>query len=109
MTTTLEKFKGMQAGNYCTLPKIDVEIVAPAPACETCDREIRQHETERDHWGPVWVHADTGEREHHIAHRPACRYCGTNDKGVVVDRTYPYHDARECSRCGAVAGYAIGD
>lgn len=109
MTTTFEKWKGAERPNYCTLPTIDVEIVTPAPACATCDREIKEHPTERNWAGPLWVHADTGEREHYIKHRPTCRYCGTNDKGVVVDRQHAWHDARECSRCGGVSGYAIGD
>lgn len=109
MTTTFQKWNGTPRANYCTLPKVDVEIVVPVPACKTCDREIKKHETERDWSGPVWVHADTGEREHYIAARPACHYCGTNDKGVVHYRQHPWHDATECDRCGGELGYAIGD
>jgi len=109
MTTTFEKFKGMQAGNYCTNPRIDVEIIDDPTRCNepTCGRTIIK--TGDSYW-PKWVHEDTGDSDgHYVCPRASCRYCGTNDPQYVGVHQYAWYDATECSRCGGVTGYALGD
>jgi len=108
MTTTFEKFKSTRAGNYCTLPTKDVEILNPTPVCDTCEGELV--------WNPKGGWLKTGDFEHvgattctYARVRATCKYCGTNEKGVVVYKQHAWHDANECSRCGGVDGYAIGD
>lgn len=109
MTTTFEKYKGAKRGNYCTLPTIDVEIIQPAAYCRKCGGAMV--------WNPKAQHG--GRWEHETPPEPGgctsgeaatrCQYCGTNEAGVVVYHQRPYSDEIDCSRCGGVWGYGIGD
>lgn len=119
MTTTFERWNGTQRGNYCTLPTIDVEIIDPEPYCAyqgyganrsatPCGRAIHDTKEGPSYMPATWKHVDGNED--HRADRPSqCRYCGTNEFGVVVSKQYAWYDATECSRCGGVVGYALGD
>ena len=109
--TTLAAFAGQRAGNYCTLPTIDVPILADVRLCNACDREV----VHRPHpkgvgWGlGRWVHegGDSGDGPtHYVSARPRCRYCRSN---AAVYRQHAWFDAVECARCGGVDGFAIGD
>lgn len=120
MPTTFERWNGTQRGNYCTLPTIDVEIIEnPEAYCayqgygenrkETpCGRAI--HDTkEGPSYSPTsWKHVD-GNDDHRAATPSRCHYCGTNEFGVVVFKQQSWSDESECSRCGGVLGFAIGD
>lgn len=109
MTTTFEKYQGTQRGNYCTLPTIDVEIIEPPGYCRNCSG-VMVYDPKARLFG-AWVHETEPEpgtcRYASVASR--CGYCGTNEKGVVVFHQRAYSDETECSRCGGVSGYGIGD
>lgn len=68
MTTTKEAFAGQRQGNYCTLPKIDVEILPDVLLCRHCRQEIVHVDVplEGVHAlgmaGGIWVHADDPRR-----------------------------------------------
>lgn len=103
--TTLTKYAGKQAANYCTMPKIDVVILPRVTHCAEsgCDKVVRY-----DQQGMRWVHEDE-TTEHYVAPRTRCSYCNTEDPAEVQYRQHAWHDAVECKRCGGVLGFAIGD
>ncbi|MDN5767914.1 MAG: hypothetical protein L0H78_19105 [Humibacillus sp.] len=131
MTTTSEKFTGQRQPNYCTLPKLDVEILPDVLICENCRREIVRVSVPVDNgrghgWGEgIWVHADDpegyeifpigtwprvkGTSEHYVAPATRCRYCHTSDPAEVTFVRAAYSDETRCSRCGGVHGFGIGD
>lgn len=112
MTTTLEKYAGQQAHNYCTLPQRDVPILNPLPVCQQqgCGRVVVTQPTGKVYPSRRWVHADSRDTDgHSVWPRPSCDYCGTNDAGTVHNRQYAWYNATECDRCGGVSGYPIGD
>ncbi|MFE7198480.1 hypothetical protein [Microbacterium oxydans] len=129
MTTTLERYKGQNARNYCALPTIDVEIIDDdSRTCSVCDGEVQYdvrrgqwahdpadfecegHEPEpgRDHEFGVEVFCDGScNPEHRVQLRDRCTYCG--GEGALETTQHAWHDATTCARCGGVVGYAIGD
>ena len=111
MTTTKEKFAGQRAGNYCTLPTVDVPILPDHRVCETCHQLILyvEHPKGASYGNGMWVHVvdcPPGTEQHRIAPRVRCRYCHSHEAKF---RQHAWHDAVECPRCGGVDGYAIGD
>jgi hypothetical protein len=107
MPTTLATDFG-RSRNYCTPPSVDVEILEPARHCENCGEAVR-YDSSAGLLG-TWVHIDPDlDGLHYTAPRPFCDYCHADQAGVVVYRQHAWHDAVECSRCGGVVGYAIGD
>lgn len=115
--TTLEYWAGRRAGNYSSLPTIDVEIL---PDVYTCGREGCSA-PELKYRKAGWVTgADGAERYdgggfEHVAgdldHEPSvmarCRFCrGT---GALTSSMHAWHDETRCDRCGGRSGYAIGD
>lgn len=110
MTTTLTAFAGKQARNYSSNPRIDVDIIPVderKPHCSTCGVEvIRLNPT--DLYGiPQYAHTEQVETPHHISIRACCAYCGSDESVKAIQ--HAWYDAIECSRCGGVTGYAIGD
>jgi Zn finger protein HypA/HybF involved in hydrogenase expression len=106
MATTLEKYAGARQGNYCTLPKLDVEILPDVFHCKHCDGQIKYRGTWPD---SKWVHITPLAEEHKPEPRLRCMYCHTDSPEHVSYKRYAWHDATECTRCGGVNGYAIGD
>ena len=126
MTTTLQKYAGKRAANYSTNPTIDVEILDAPFECSTCDGEV-----EYDLKLGRFVHdpadfecegheslngADMGASvfcdgscnpEHRVDIKPKCTYCGA--LGTLTYTAHAWYDAQECSRCGGIAGWALGD
>lgn len=108
MSTTFEKYAGKPARNYCDNPTKDVEILECTPECSKCAGEMRWDPKGGGYGWGTWVHVgDTDCR--HWAPRATCAYCGTNEAGVVVRRQHAWYDAVECSRCGGMTGWSIGD
>lgn len=108
MATTLETFAGSTARNYCTLPKIDVEILPDVRHCETeaCGAVVI-YDPAAGMFG-AWVHASANTPDHgRVAVRTRCTYCRSEDDVKYV--MHAWHDAIECTRCGGVDGHAIGD
>lgn len=108
MTTTFEKFKGTQRGNYCDLPSIDVEIIEnPVRTCKTCGEVVVFNPSGGPYQWGEWEHAT--KKDHTASIHSTCFYCGCNDPELVKYRQHAWHDAVECERCGGSHGYAIGD
>jgi hypothetical protein len=103
--TTLTKFAGQRAGNYSTLPTIDVEILPDVQVCKACAAPIVHVPDPKSVFGHRWEHAQPGA-EHWVSAATRCRYCHSHD---AVYRQHAWYDAVECPRCGGVAGCAIGD
>jgi hypothetical protein len=105
VVTTIEKFPGI-GRDYNTNPTIDVEVLEGPAHCESDGGDIVF-----DPSAYRWNHAEgfecTAPRLPYP--RPKCRFCGTDEAGVVVDKQHAWYDARECTRCGGVSGFAIGD
>ncbi|APD19316.1 hypothetical protein SEA_CEPENS_90 [Mycobacterium phage Cepens] len=102
--TTFQKYRGKRAGNYCTLPTIDVEILPDERQCEKCGVPVvRKESTDLIQ---RFRHADGSDADHYVSPATRCRYCHSHD---AVYRQHAWHDAIECPRCGGVDGYAIGD
>lgn len=104
MPTTLETFAGKQAGNYCTMPKLDVEILPATRHCQTCDAAI-VFDGNAGLFGQ-WTHL-TGDGAHTALPRLQCHYCHA-ETGVTFVQA-PYSDETRCTRCGGVDGFGIGD
>lgn len=131
MTTTLETFAGQRAGNYCTMPRLDVEILPDVLLCGHCGEEIVRMEVPLDNgrlytWTEsVWVHAVDpeafevfpvgayprvkGTSDHYVTPTLRCPYCHTNDPDEVTFVRAAYSDETRCTRCGGVNGFGIGD
>ncbi|WP_102145614.1 hypothetical protein [Mycobacterium hubeiense] len=108
MATTIETFAGAVKHNYCTLPTIDVEILPDIRHCETCGEPVT-HQPDRKH-GLLggWVHTSSEVPDHgRVSPRTRCRYCNSDEHARYVQ--HAWFDAIECSRCGGVDGFAIGD
>lgn len=127
--TTFEKFAGQRAGNYSSNPTVDVEILDGPTMCgaresdgSRCLRPIvRDHEAQPTYMA-YWKHADVEgpgpALNHHLRDGAAysligpttrCSYCGTQDPTEVTFHQRSWSDETECTRCGGVTGYAIGD
>jgi hypothetical protein len=106
MTTTFQKFTHNNVGNYSTRPSIDVDILDEARVCETCDKVVVWDSKGGEFGWGGWVHED-GSNDHPARAVPQCRFCG--GQGTVSYRQEAWYDATDCSRCGGVSGYAIGD
>jgi hypothetical protein len=104
--TTLVKFAGQRAGNYSTMPTIDVPILPDVHVCKTCTEPIVRKPDPRDVFGGRWEHVRADAPEHWVTTATRCRYCHSQDAQY---RQHAWYDAVECERCGGVAGYAIGD
>lgn len=118
VVTTFAKWKGTQRGNYCTLPSIDVPIVKLPSLCayrgygETrsdtpCGKELVWDKAGSYGMGKH-VHAD-GSTDHSAQSHGVCRYCGANGFDEISHHQRAYSDETECSRCGGINGYGIGD
>ncbi len=112
MTTTFALFpKGVSLRNYSSRPTIDVPVLAPARprVCQEagCGLEVK-YNRDAGLWGE-WRHADGSPAHSVLAVRPQdrCVYCGADE--TTTYRMHAWYDANECSRCGGVDGYAIGD
>lgn len=101
MATTLATYKGVERRNYCTFPSIDVEILPATRHC-LCGAEVVFDQAAR--W---FVHTDGGVADHRVDARLQCSYCHA-EEGVVYCQ-HAWFDAVECSRCGGVTGFAVGD
>lgn len=104
---TLAKYAGKRAGNYCTLPKIDVEVLPVVRHCEECGVEV-VYEMGQSYMGK-WVHVTEVAEEHYVRPRLMCRYCNCEEPGVVEFKMMSWSDETHCQRCGGVDGRAIGD
>ena len=105
MTTTLTQFAGQARPNYCTMPSIDVEILPDVRHC-TCGAEV-VFDPKAGHFGG-WAHKDPATPAHGLVTAATrCYYCRSETDAVY--RQHAWFDAVECSRCGGVQGYAIGD
>lgn len=106
MANTLEAFAGHTSPNYCTLPTVDVEILPDVRHCKTCTHVVSFNP--RVGAVGVWVH-DTADAPEHGSIQPTsrCAYCHSEDSVVFIQ--HAWYDAIECSRCGGVTGFAIGD
>ena len=105
--TTLAKFAGIRAGNYSTMPTIDVPILPDVHVCKTCGELIVRVPDPTNVFGGRWEHKLLlNAPEHWVTTATRCRYCNSHDAKY---RQHAWYDAVECDRCGGVAGYAIGD
>lgn len=114
MTTTFAKFADATRGNYCTLPKLDVEILPAVRHCQGCGEELRWDPDAGPFGTGRHVHvkpdvelADGGQ--HYVTARTWCSYCHNDEPGTVHFHQRSWSDETECDRCGGVQGYAIGD
>jgi hypothetical protein len=103
----MDKFMDYRVSPYSDKPKQDVEVLDEPFHCRA-DGEVITLIQSSNYDPSKWVH-EAGVDCTSPWPRPKCAYCGTDEVGVVVDRQHAYHDARECSRCGGVTGFAIGD
>jgi hypothetical protein len=120
MTTTFEKYAGTRLQNYCSRPTIDVEILPRVLICADEDCEAPDlayiapgwappREGERDVYRPGgYVHEEGGRFDHTARPAPQCTYCGADDTHLT-SKQHAWYDAIECSRCGGVQGWALGD
>ena len=107
--TTLVKFKGIRAGNYCTAPTKDVPILPDVRVCSSCRTRIEHvpHPKGIGYGLGSWEHVDPNEcAVTYVRAADRCRYCHSQDAKY---RQHAWYDAVECDRCGGVDGYAIGD
>lgn len=131
MSTTLENFAGQRADNYCTMPRLDVEILTDVHVCARCRCEIALVTVSLDNgrgysWTEhVWVHASDpeafevrpvgsfprvkGTSDHFVDPATRCRYCHTVEPSEVTFVHAAYSDETRCTRCGGVHGFGIGD
>lgn len=138
MSTTFEVYADKKVRNYSTRPKLDVEILDDTRECGapfrqgTCDIHIQYnfnsgkwehdpseiecegHEPEpgRDHEFGVEVFCDGScrpETKHTPTPKLMCTYCHSQDPSEVKSVMHAWYDAVECSRCGGVEGWALGD
>lgn len=106
VTTTFQKFPSFNVGNYSTRPSNDVDILDEARVCKDCDKVV-VWDPKGGPWGwGGWLH-EAGEQGHKAEALGQCRFCGA--QGTVSYRQEAWYDATDCSRCGGVDGYAIGD
>ena len=103
---TFEAFKGVPAGNYSSMPTIDVEILPPAGhRCVDCDAEIKFHMPTFS-----WSHLDEAAADHgRVSPGRVCHYCNNRNQDEVIFSFQSYSDQIECSRCGGITGRPIGD
>lgn len=104
---TSEKYAGQRAGNYCTLPTRDVEILPDTRFCDTCGVQADYQPGPGGGMGS-WVHVGSASEHGYISPKTRCTYCH-NQESDVVYRQHAWYDAVECGRCGGVDGRAIGD
>lgn len=104
--TTLEKFAGARVPNYSTAPTIDVEILPDVFHCAADGAEV-DYSRDVNRWHHL--EATTCVAKTQSYPRPRCRYCRTDDPDHLSATQYAWYDATECSRCGGVEGYALGD
>ena len=105
MATTLDKYRGAKARNYCSLPTRDVEILEPDHKCE-CGTKLTW-DKDAGYFGR-WEHAgDAGECTY-ATPRPTCTYCGATGEEVTFHQQ-AWSDETHCARCGGINGYGIGD
>lgn len=106
---TLAEYGGKQARNYSRMPTIDVPIIENEYRhCANCGEAVYR---EAGTWSTVLgrtLHLD-GTDEHYVTARPKCAYCGTDDPAEVSFHQRNWSDETECTRCGGITGYAIGD
>lgn len=104
--TTLVKFAGIRAGNYSTMPTIDVPILPDVHVCKACNGPIVHVPDPKSVFGGRWEHERADAPEHWVSTATRCRYCNSHEAKYLQ---HAWYDAVECPRCGGVAGYAIGD
>jgi hypothetical protein len=104
--TTLTKFQGIRAGNYSTMPTIDVPILPDVHVCNTCAEPIVRVLDPKSVFGGRWEHVRADAPEHWVTTATRCRYCNSHDAKYLQ---HAWYDAVECDRCGGVSGNAIGD
>lgn len=106
MANTLEAFAGATSHNYCTLPTLDVEVLPSVRHCETCTAPVT-FDPSIGHFG-AWKHTSAEAPEHgRIALKSQCAYCHSEEDVTFIH--HAWYDAVECSRCGGVTGFAVGD
>lgn len=115
----LAEWYGRQAGNYSTAPKNDVTFIEGYwCAHDDCEEPelayiqpgwiaAREGEQETYRRGG-WVHVEAGRFDHQAEVEAKCRFCGAGPEHLHSSQ-HAWHDQTECTRCGGVAGYAIGD
>lgn len=106
MTTTFQKFSSHNVGNYSTRPSVDVDILDEQRVCATCDGVVTWAPKGGQYGWGGWVH-EAGASDHRAQALGQCRFCG--GQGTLSHRQEAWYDATDCSRCGGVDGYAIGD
>jgi len=107
VATTFETYAGQRAGNYSTLPRVDVEILPDEHHCQTCGNRVVYDPNAGTFGGWVHVECEQTDDGHRAVARLRCRYCHTED-GVTFTHA-AYSDETHCTRCGGVDGFAIGD
>lgn len=113
-STTLAHFAGQHARNYSSMPTIDVPII-PTDArryhCASCGGEIvpTADSSQNPYAASKWEHLipTTIAGHDHVKPRSTCMYCGSDERTAFHQRNWS--DETECTRCGGVAGFAIGD
>lgn len=106
MATTFKKFNDNRPGNYCTYPKLDVEILPDVHNCETCGEMVEYVSAPNGRYPyGSWEHVSA--TDHTAQPKTRCRYCH-NENGVKFTQE-AWYDRTSCPRCGGVTGYAIGD
>jgi len=107
-TMTLAHFAGKQSRNYSQNPTINVEILTDETRhCSTCGEPALRTNPENLYGLPEYAHVEPTLESHRITLRAVCAYCGSDEH--IVARQHAWYDAAECSRCGGVTGWAIGD
>jgi hypothetical protein len=106
--SVLEKVAGKRAGNYCTNPSKDVEVLERPHHCKGCGGELR-YDRELSYFG-AWVHVAEVADCRYASPKEFCSFCGAEgaEEGVRF-RQHAWYDATECERCGGVHGFALGD
>jgi len=107
-TSTAEAWAGKRAPNYSTLPRLDVPVLALPRSCATCGEPVELGAAASTYGIRPWVHVGA-VADHYVTPKLVCKYCGSDDEFEVVARQHAYSDTTECSRCGGVEGYGIGD
>jgi len=117
--TAREAFAGKPRANYCSHPTLDVEIlpreyVGSVEDCESPEVVYIAEGwvTPREGENPVYrrggfVHVEAGQHNHEALPKPMCRYC--NGTECLTFTHEAWYDKTECSRCGGISGFAIGD
>lgn len=110
MTTTLEKYRGTRVANYCSLPRIDVEILPDVRTCSVCGQEVTFMPSTRRADGLGFIgggYKHVGAAEHEAEPKARCRYCNSEDEVELV--LAAWSNETRCSRCGGVDGFGLGD